>query len=183
LLEGKNLNLKAVDKDDIDFLVDCFNNLDFWGEYDPIVLQTSRTERIKQFDNPSSLAVLTERKRFVIQKKDGTKIGFIGHWLVQPNRMMEIGYNIIPNERMKGYATEAVRVLIDYLFLSQNIVRIQALTDVRNKASQRVLEKAGFKQEGIVRKSAFVRVEWSNAYMYSILREEWKKPGILTRTA
>jgi RimJ/RimL family protein N-acetyltransferase len=34
------------------------------------------------------------------------------------------------------------------LFLSKDIARIQAFTDVRNKASQRVLEKAGFKREG-----------------------------------
>jgi RimJ/RimL family protein N-acetyltransferase len=73
--------------------------------------------------------------------------------------------------------------MLDYLFLSKNIVRIQARTDLRNVASQKILEKAGFKKEGVVRKSSFVRGEWRDRYLYSILREEWKEPKILTRTA
>ena len=182
LLEGKHVNLRIMEKDDVDFSVECFNRIDFWGEYDPIVQQKSKAERIRQFDNPSQLAILTERARFVIEKKDGTKIGFIGHWFVQPNRIMEIGYNLIPSERSKGYGTEAVQIMVDYLFLSRDIVRIQAITNVRNKTSQRVLEKSGFKEEGVIRKSGFVRGEWIDAYLYSILREEWKKPKILTKT-
>jgi ribosomal-protein-alanine N-acetyltransferase len=50
-------------------------------------------------------------------------------------------------------------------------------------ASQRVLEKAGFKKEGIVRKCIFIRGEWRDEFLYSILREEWKEPQILTKTA
>jgi RimJ/RimL family protein N-acetyltransferase len=96
--------------------------------------------------------------------------------------MMEIGYHIVSDERGKGYGTEAVQLMVDYLFLSQNIVRIQAMTDVRNKASQRALERAGFKMEGTIRKSAFVRGAWTNAYLFGILREEWNEPKILTRT-
>jgi len=53
---------------------------------------------------------------------------------------------------------------------------------VKNRASQRVLEKAGFKKEGALRKSMFVRGEWVDTYVYSILREEWKEPKILTKT-
>jgi len=183
LLEGKVVNLRVMEKDDIDFSVECFNRIDFWGEYDPIPPQKSKTERMKEFDNPSQLAILTERTRFVIEKKDGTKIGFIAHWFVQPHRMMEIGYSLIPSERGKGYGTEAIQTMVDYLFLSRDIVRIQAVTSVRNKASQRVLEKVGFKKEGIIRRSGFVRGEWVDAYLYSILREEWKEPKILTKKA
>jgi RimJ/RimL family protein N-acetyltransferase len=170
-----------MEKDDVDFSVECFNRMDFWGEYDSIVQQRSKAEMMRQFDSPSQLAILTERARFVIEKKDRTKIGFIGHWFVQPNRMMEIGYNLIPSERGKGYGTEAAQIMVDYLFLSRDIVRIQAITNVRNKASQRVLEKVGFQREGTIRKSGFVRSEWVDAYLYSILREEWKEPKILTK--
>jgi len=60
-------------------------------------------------------------------------------------------------------------------------MRIQATTDVRNAASQKVLEKVGFKKEGTIRKCFFMRGEWRDAYLYSILREEWKEPKILTK--
>jgi ribosomal-protein-alanine N-acetyltransferase len=72
--------------------------------------------------------------------------------------------------------------MVDYLFLSKDIPRIQALSDVRNKASQRILERAGFKMEGTIRKCYFVRGELRDSYQYSILREEWEEPKILTKT-
>jgi RimJ/RimL family protein N-acetyltransferase len=72
--------------------------------------------------------------------------------------------------------------MVDYLFLSRDIVRIQAHTDLRNVASQKVLEKVGFKKEGTIRKNLFVRGEWRDAYLYSILREEWKDPKTLKKT-
>jgi ribosomal-protein-alanine N-acetyltransferase len=182
MLKGGNMNLRVMERDDVDFIVECRNSTDY-DLYDPISPQTSKTERMEEFDNPSQLSTITETARFIIERKDGEKIGNIRHWLVQPNRTMEIGYLIIPSERGKGYGTEGVQIIVDYLFLSRDIPRIQAMTNVENKASHRVLEKAGFKKEGTVRKSAFVRGEWANAYLYSILREEWKEPKILTKTA
>ncbi len=183
MLEGKNVNLRVAERDDIDFLVEWFNDVDFWGEYTPIMEQISKTERIKYFDNPSNLAILTEIKTFIVQKKDGTKIGLIFHRLNLPYKWMEIGYFFVTSERRKGYGTEAARLVVDYLFLSKELARIHAIADVRNKASQRVLEKAGFQREGTMRKCVFNRGELSDCYLYSILREEWKEPKILTRTA
>jgi len=72
---------------------------------------------------------------------------------------MEIGYFFAPSERGKGYGTEAVQLIVDYLFLSKDLARIQAGVDVRNKASQRVLEKVGFQREGTMRKCLFIRGE------------------------
>lgn len=61
-------------------------------------------------------------------------------------------------------------------------MRIQAQTNPRNIQSQKVLEKAGFKKEDLIRKSAFIRGEWRDVILYSILREKWKEPQILTKT-
>lgn len=83
------------------------------------------------------------------------------------------------SERKKAYCTEAVELFVDYLFLKQAIQRIQATTDNRNKASQRVLEKAGFTREGMLRKMLFMKGDWVDISMFSILREEWKEPKVL----
>jgi len=48
--------------------------------------------------------------------------------------------------------------------------------------SQKVLEKIGFKREGTLRKTALIRGELRDVHVYSILREEWKEPKILTKT-
>jgi RimJ/RimL family protein N-acetyltransferase len=97
-------------------------------------------------------------------------------------KTLEIGSALIPNERRKGYGTEAAQTMVDYLFLSKEAPCIQATTHTKNTASQRVLEKAGFRREGIMRKRSFIRGEWTDIVLFSILREEWKEPKILTRT-
>jgi len=184
LLEGKKVSLRVLERDDIDFLFECVNDLDFWGEYvNPLYGQISKSELMENFDKPPERAVLIEFRRFIIQKRDGTRIGLVWRFINQPYETMEIGYFLILGERGKGYGTEAVQLMVDYLFLFKNIVRIQAVTNVRNKASQKVLEKAGFRIEGTVRKLSFVRGVWTDWYLHSILREEWKEPKILTRTA
>jgi RimJ/RimL family protein N-acetyltransferase len=106
-------------------------------------------------------------------------VGFIEHFTI--DNLLEIAYFLAPNERGKGYCTEAIRLIVDYLFLSKEIVRIQARTDVRNVASQKVLEKSGFTKEGIIRKSEFIRGQWRDRYLYSILGEEWKELRTLTK--
>jgi len=174
LLEGKNVNLRVVEKEDLPLVGEWRNNPEFQGEYN-LLIQESKAELEKRYDN-----FRPEEKWFLIEKKDGSEIGLI---VLEPgDGMQEIGYSIFPSERGKGYCTEAVIVIVDYLFLSKEIVRIQAHTDTRNSASQRVLERAGFKREGIIRKHIFMRGEWRDEFLYSILREEWKEPRILKRS-
>jgi len=177
VLEGKNVNLRIVEKEDLPLLAEWFNQLEVFGEYNPLH-QMSRTDVEKILETPN------EEKPFIIEKKDGGKVGFITHFCVLhvAGRQLEIGYSLVPNERGKGYCSEAVKIMADYLFLSKAIERVQAQTDPRNAASQKVLEKAGFKKEGILRKNFFIRGEWRDACIYSILREEWKEPKILTTT-
>jgi len=183
LLEGKNVNLRVREKGDVDFEAECYNDIDFWGENPPAYEQISKSSLMKLFDDPNDLQKMIGWKPFIIQKKDGTRIGIIWHMVNQPSGTMEIVCFLIPGERGKGYGTEAAQLMVDYLFLYRNIVRIQATANVRNKASQRVLEKAGFKIEGTIRKYLLVRGIWTDYYLLSILREEWKEPKILTKTA
>ena len=177
MLEGKNVNLRIMEKEDLPLIAEWFNKPEVFGEYNPLH-QVSRTEAEKMFENPH------EEKSFIIEKKDGSKIGFIGHFYVLhvAGKQLEIGYSLVPSERGKGYGTEATQLMVDYLFLSKDTMRIQAQTDPRNVASHKLLEKVGFMKEGTLRKSFFMRGEWRDSYIYSILREEWKEPKILTRT-
>jgi ribosomal-protein-alanine N-acetyltransferase len=177
LLEGKKVNLRVMEKEDLPLIAEWFSSPEVFGEYNTL-RQMSKTEAEKMLESPLEL------KQFLIEKKDGSKIGFAGHFYVlhPAGRQLEIGYSLVPNERGKGYCTEAVNIMVDYLFLSKESRRIQAHTDLRNVASQKVLEKVGFKKEGTLRKNFFVRGEWRDAYLYSILREEWKEPKILTKT-
>jgi RimJ/RimL family protein N-acetyltransferase len=173
LLEGKLVNLKVLEKDNLPLLADWSNNPEFFS--DMWFPQMSKTEWEKRYDS-----LTPDTKWFFIEKKDGMKIGTVFHFL--NGNFMEIGYILVPNERKKGYGSEAIKIIVDYLFLSKQLVRVQAITGVDNSASHRVLEKAGFTKEGIIRKSAFIRGVWQDGVLYSVLRDEWKEPKILTKT-
>ncbi|MFX0024981.1 MAG: GNAT family N-acetyltransferase [Candidatus Hermodarchaeota archaeon] len=174
MLEGNNINLRVIEKEDIPFYSDLINN-PYFGRYIRLI-QISNDQLQKRFSEFGDGLQI-----FIIEKKDSTKIGAILNFIVKayPYELLEIGFFLIPSERKKGYTSEAVNLLVDYLFLSKEIVRIQAITDERNFAAQRVLEKTGFTKEGIIRKMMFIKGEWINCSLFSILREEWKEPKII----
>ena len=175
-LLGEKVKLRPIEKSDMDDFYDWWNDPEFAGEY---VSEYSKT-RIEVEE------LLKGAWFFIIEKRsENKKIGFIVYYLVRSDYLylFEIGYRIMPSERNKGYATEATRLLLDHLFTTKReIERIESVTDAVNVPSQRVLEKNGFKREGELRKRAFNRGQYRNEYMYSILREEWKEPKILTKT-
>jgi ribosomal-protein-alanine N-acetyltransferase len=173
LLEGRLVNLRVMEKEDLPLVLKWVNDPEFGGEYEPLE-QITMKELEKWYDNPRA-----DEKWFIIEKKDRSKIGQI--FYIPSGSHFEIGYRLVPQERNKGHCTEAVKIIVDYLFLAKNIVRIQAKTNPENVASQRVLEKAGFQREGLIRKDVFIRGVWRDGILCSILREEWKGPRILMK--
>ena len=171
MLKGRHVNLRIMEREDLSIVKNWDNEIGIMGEYEPIVQET-KADLERQFDK------LTDGQWFFIEKKDGTKIGFITHFIAHGT---VIGYALLPNERGKGYGSETIQIVVDYLFLSKNIVRIQAETHPENIASHRALEKSGFKKEGVIRQSFFSRGFWRDTAMFSVLRDDWKEPRILTR--
>ncbi len=85
----------------------------------------------------------------------------------------EIGYMIAPDEWGNGYATDALRTLTAHAFRERRIHKLSAQVYETNDASQRVLEKAGYSQEGIFREEAFVDGEYVDVHRYGLLAEEF----------
>ena len=86
---------------------------------------------------------------------------------------------LVPEERRKGYGSEVVQIIVDYIFLHKNTERIEAQTHPDNIASHRVLVKNGFMREGTMRRVFFSRGVWRDTALFSILRQDWKQPKIL----
>ncbi len=63
------------------------------------------------------------------------------------NGVVEIGFSILPKFRMRGYAKEAVRVLIDHAFVSDKVRAVMAECDADNVASIMLLRASGFAKE------------------------------------
>ena len=101
------------------------------------------------------LPMLAERGRLLaLAAVDVHGGGVVGggtlHHLDLERRIVEIGYFVLPYARRRGIATTIARLLAEHAF-SIGIERVAAYVNVGNTASERVLERAGFTREGIVR--------------------------------
>ena len=81
-----------------------------------------------------------------------------------------IGYWVNSNYRGKGYASEALKLLLDFCFNELKIVRVSANVFVDNKASAGLLEKNGFVKEGLLRKNTFKEGKFYDEVVYAIVK-------------
>ena len=106
----------------------------------------------------------------------GTKefIGLIALNIGKPKyQSAEVWYKINPKYWGKGYATEALTMLLDFSFNALKLHRIEAGCAVDNIGSVKVLEKVGMTREGMKRKKLPIRGEWKDNYFYAILDEDF----------
>ena len=89
-------------------------------------------------------------------------------------RQCEIRFTIAPDYQGRGYATEAVRLLLNYLFTERGKHRITAYCDPRNAASVALLERLGMRREGHLRESTWAKGEWTDDLVYALLHDEWQ---------
>ena len=103
-------------------------------------------------------------------------IGTVGYSSINlKNNSAEIGYVLNRNFWGKGIASEAVKEIIRFGFTTLNFNRIEAIFLPENNRSRRVLEKCGLKSEGIRRSSLFVKGEYRDVEVFSIIRDEYLK--------
>ena len=167
MLIGDEVNLRLMERSELEKVHQWENDSLFSGPFEPV--QQSTLESLeKLFDKRG------DNEWFFIESKDGEQIGLL--YTMLKSGYMIIGYAVVEEARGKGVCSEAVRMIVDYLFLRKKIVRVQAETHPENIASQRVLMKNGFSREGVIRQSFFSRGVYRDRVLFSILRDEWKGP-------
>jgi len=115
--------------------------------------------------------------QFVIIEKETNKIiGDTGiHFLDKENKQVEIGCTLHVHYQGKGYATEALQTIIDYLFFTLHKHRIITSIDPANKSSIKLVERLGFRKEAHFVESLFINGKWTDDLVYALLEKEWKK--------
>jgi RimJ/RimL family protein N-acetyltransferase len=105
----------------------------------------------------------------------GRSIGGINIRFFHDHRIAELGYSIGRPWWGHGFATEAVRALVSAAFETYGrLARVRAMADARNAASLRVMEKAGFTREGLLRQNRVNRDELFDEVWCGLLRAEWE---------
>ncbi|NJK96022.1 MAG: GNAT family N-acetyltransferase [Bacteroidales bacterium] len=114
----------------------------------------------------------------IIEQTSNLLIGDIGlHFLKSDaeNKQVEIGYTLSKDFRGKGYATEALKIIIDFLVYTLNKHRIIASIDPVNIDSIKLVERLGFRKEAHFVESIFFHGKWVDDLVYAILAKEWKQ--------
>jgi ribosomal-protein-alanine N-acetyltransferase len=90
----------------------------------------------------------------------------------------EIGYTVGEEYQGRGVGTAAVRAFVARIFADTPLRRLFALVAEENVPSRRLLERLGFRQEGVLREHYLIQGKPVNEIYYGILRAEWRD-GIL----
>jgi RimJ/RimL family protein N-acetyltransferase len=108
-------------------------------------------------------------------KPSGKIIGMIG--LTNLNdfvKRAEVGYWLGKKYWRQGICTEAMQAIVKYSFRKLKLVRLHAGVAVENKASAKLLKKAGFKKEGCRRKAMRAKStgKWHDTYSFGLLHTD-----------
>ena len=106
-------------------------------------------------------------------KSDDTAIGFVAAGEKRQGNVSEIGYMLLRAHWGTGIAAEAVGRVIDQIF-AEGQRRVFADTDPENVASRGLLERLGFRLEGILRGEWETHIGVRDTALYGLLREEWR---------
>tara|TARA_B110000305_G_scaffold240696_1_gene312123 strand:+ start:1114 stop:2928 length:1815 start_codon:yes stop_codon:yes gene_type:complete len=174
---SNRIALRIIEKSDLDFShelhsfpeVDKYNTLGI-----PKSMKESKTMLTFLLDK------LKEKKisnyTFTILDSKKNRIGLIALNLSREKmQSAEVWYKLHPTYWGNGFATEALKLVLDFGFGELNLHRITAGCATGNVASIAVLEKVGMKMEGICREILPLKSGWSDNYEYAILKSDFNE--------
>ncbi len=111
---------------------------------------------------------------FLHERKSKSLLGAITLDNVQrgPSQSATLGYWVGEKHARKGYMTEAIAAVVHYAFQTMDLSRIQAACLKENTASRGLLEKCGFKYEGVAQSYLQINGRWRNHVLYANLRAD-----------
>ncbi len=109
---------------------------------------------------------------FLTRREDGRLLGAITLDNIRrgPSQSAQVGYWIGPDFARQGFMREALEAVVRHAFLAMDLSRIEAACLPENAASRRLLERAGFKYEGVAQSYLQINGRWRNHVLYANLR-------------
>lgn len=171
ILETERLHLREMTPSDVTALLRHFGN--------PAVVQFIDMQPIKTIEQANEwlqwiggfFGAKDGLRWGITLKEDGSFIGSAGlHNWNREGHYAEVGVDVTPPYWGQGYATEALRRLVDFGWEHMKLNRIEADVVKDNPASMRVLKKVGFKEEGVLRQRLRKGGKYYDIHLFGILR-------------
>jgi ribosomal-protein-alanine N-acetyltransferase len=174
-LQGKRVCLRAPMPDDADDLFALFADpevMRYWSR-PPMTARAEAEGLIGEIlDGFSQRTILNW---MVTSRPDGALIGTCALFRVDVrHRRAEIGYSLRRDHWGRGFAAEAVSLMLDWSFRTLGVHRVEADIDPRNDGSRKLLERLGFASEGLLRERYFVGDEISDTELFGLLAADWQ---------
>lgn len=177
-MTGQNIGIRLLNESDAPALLKLKqDNQAFLAPFEPIrdanfltlewTLQSIETNR-------QAAAQDVARSYGIFLKNSEQLIGNISITGIMrgPAQYANLGYFLAEEHNGKGYMTEAVKLCISIAFHELKLHRLQAGVMPRNKRSGRVLEKAGFREEGLAKRYLKINGKWEDHTLYAITVED-----------
>jgi [ribosomal protein S5]-alanine N-acetyltransferase len=150
-LRGRTVQLRPPRADDADALFRLFSQPEvtrYWSR-PPMRARVEAEGLLAEMDE--AFAARSMLNWLVLHRSADAAIGTCTLFHFQPrNRCAEIGYALVPECWGRGLASEAVALALAWGFGRLGLQRIEACTDPRNERSRRLLERLGFRSEGLM---------------------------------
>ena len=173
-LQGKRVCLRAPTPADADALFTLFADpevMRYWSR-PPMTARAEAEGLIGEILD--GFAQRTVVNWMVASRQDDALIGTCALFRVDArHRRAEIGYSLRRDHWGRGFAAEAVSLMLDWSFRTLGLHRIEADIDPRNDGSRRLLERLGFASEGLLRERYFVGDEISDTELFGLLASDW----------
>lgn len=171
-LLGKNIKLRALEKKDLNFLYQIENNESFW--------QVSHTQTpfskymLKLYLENAHLDIYQAKQLRLIIEENNTnqQVGMIDLFDFNPkHKRAGIGILIHPDFQEKGYAFEALSLLINYTFTHLDLHQLYANITEDNSKSISLFEKNNFVKTGIKKDWIFTNNNYKSEILYQLINK------------
>lgn len=171
ILLGKNISLRALEPEDLNFLFEVENNDSFW-ELSSTQTPFSKYILKKYIENSHQDIYEAKQYRFIISSYDDKPIGMIDLFDFNPqHNRVGVGILILPIYQNKGFASEALELIIDYTFTYLNIHQIFANIASDNTKSIALFEKFNFKIVGVKKDWIYSNSTYKDEILYQLIKE------------
>jgi ribosomal-protein-alanine N-acetyltransferase len=174
-LATERLVLRGLCLDDTEFIFAHFSDpavVQYLMDEPPLTDRTQAADLIRFYLEPEG----KDHNRWGLVRRDsGQLVGTCGyHRWDRRNRRAEIGYDLTPGCRGQGFMAEAVQAALRHGFARMGLNKVDAVVYVGNEPSRRLLQRLGFRQEGLLRDHYLVEGRFFDHALHSLLGREWR---------
>jgi RimJ/RimL family protein N-acetyltransferase len=173
--QGNNVKLRGIEPSDATAFFEWNLNSDTSRNLEFLWPPVSKTQISKWAEEQSQKKLDNDSFIWVIEDATGRVVGSINtHSCNYRNGTFSYGVNIGSEYHRKGYATEAIKMVLRYYFEELRYQKVSVQVHSYNESSIRLHEKLGFTKEGTMRRMIYTRGMYYDVHWYGMTKEEWE---------